>query len=337
MPELSVVLPCYNEAPVLDQLYDRLSSEANTWDLSYEVVIVDDGSEAETWEKLEDLHQRDDRWKLIRLSRNFGHQTAISAGLYYASGDAVAIMDADLQDPPEVVGRFIEKWREGYEVVYAIRRNRKEGIWKRLAYRTFYRALARVSQPQIPIDSGDFCLMDRQVVDLINAMPEENRFVRGLRAWAGFRQTGVEYERQERAEGDPKYTLSKLVKLAIDGLFSFSTFPLRLATYLGFAVSLIAFLGVVFTLGQGLFPEWFAEFGLEPVPGYTTIVISILFLGGVQLLCLGIVGEYVGRVYDEVKKRPLWVVQETVGEIGTSDAYDTNAIMEKMGYWPDET
>lgn len=312
-PLVSVVVPCYNEEAVLDELYRRLSQATSTWEEDAEVVLVDDGSTDETWKKMKTIRQRNSRWKIVRFARNFGHQTAVSAGLQYATGDAVIVMDADLQDPPEELDRFIAKWKEGYEVVYAIRKQRKENALKRAAYKGFYRLLSSVSNLDIPLDSGDFCLMDRTVVDLINQMPEKNRFVRGLRAWAGFRQTGLEYERQERAEGDPKYTFSKLMKLAVDGIFSFSTAPLRLATFFGLFVSAVAFLGIGFTLAQRLFADWFAQFGLAPVPGYATITISVLFIGGVQLVCLGLVGEYVGRIYDETKRRPAWIVQDENG------------------------
>jgi dolichol-phosphate mannosyltransferase len=240
--------------------------------------------------------------------------------LYHANGDAVVVMDADLQDPPSVVGQFIAAWTDGAEVAYGVRRARKEHGLKRLAYRGFYRLLTRLARRPIPVDSGDFCLMDRRVVDVLNRMPEKNRFVRGLRAWTGFRQVGIPYERAARHAGESKYTLGGLVQLAIDGLFSFSTTPLRLATFAGFCVSAVAFIGALFTLAQGLFPDVFAAYGLRPVPGFVTTVISILFIGGVQLICVGIIGEYVGRIYDEVKGRPLWVLRETTGWTDVSDA-----------------
>lgn len=313
VPLVSVVVPCYNEEDVLGELYRRLSQAVGNWEETAEIVLVDDGSTDATWSKMEAIRQKDSRWRIVRFSRNFGHQTAVSAGLRYAAGSAVIVMDADLQDPPEELHRFISKWKDGYEVVYAVRKHRKRGTLKRIAYKTFYRLLSGFSNHDIPLDSGDFCLMDRTVVDLINRMPEKNRFVRGLRAWAGFRKTGIEYERRERAGGEPKYTGTKLLKLAADGIFSFSATPLRLATVLGLVVSGISFLGAGFTLFQRLFPDWFAQFGLAPVPGYATIVISILFVGGVQLVCIGLVGEYVGRIYDETKQRPAWVVQEEQG------------------------
>lgn len=310
---ISVVIPCYNEpAEVLEPLYTRLSAAAASWNEPYEVIVVDDGSRDATWALLRGIHERDSRWRIIRFARNFGHQTAVSAGLSHTRGDCVIVIDADLQDPPEELHRFLDKWREGYDVVYAIRTARKEGLLKRSLYSLFYRTLGQLSDVRIPYDSGDFCLMDRRVVALLNSMPEQNRFVRGLRAWVGFRQAGVVYERAARVGGKPQYTIGKLLKLAVDGVFSFSTTPLRAATYLGLIVSAIAFLGMVFTLLQKIFAAQFARIGLAPVPGYPTTLISVLFLGGVQLLCLGVIGEYIGRVYDEVKRRPLWVIREVL-------------------------
>jgi glycosyltransferase involved in cell wall biosynthesis len=310
---ISVVIPCLNEKEVLGDLYRRMSAAADGWAEDYEIIVVDDGSDDETWRRLQEVHKKDERWKLIRLSRNFGHQTALSAGLARARGDAVVLIDADLQDPPEVLQRFIDKWREGYQVVYAVRKKRKEGLLKRLAYGTFYRLLVSVSGTRIPLDSGDFSLMDRKVVDVLNAMPERNRFLRGLRAWVGFRQIGIDYERHARAAGEPQYTLVKLINLAVDGIFSFSFAPLRVATYFGFVVSGFAFLFAVLTLLQTFFGSFFSRFWPNTVPGYATTIIAILFLGGVQLLSLGVLGEYMGRTYEEVKNRPLWVVRETEG------------------------
>jgi dolichol-phosphate mannosyltransferase len=310
---ISVVVPCYNEQEVLPQLYSRLSAAAESWKEPFEVVLVDDGSKDATWELIRDICIRDPRWRAIRLARNFGHQVALSAGIHYAVGDCVLVIDADLQDPPEELFRFIKKWREGYQVVYGIRTKRKENIAKRLSYKAFYRLLGCLANIHIPLDSGDFCLMDRRVVDLLRRMPERNRFVRGLRSWVGFRQIGLEYERDARAAGEVKYTLRKLLRLAFDGILSFSTVPLRLATYFGFCVSLVALLGAVFTFFQRLFASWFATIGFGPVPGFATTVIGVLFLGGVQLICLGIIGEYLGRIYDEVKGRPLWTTFEVLG------------------------
>ncbi len=310
---ISIVVPCYNETEVIDELYERLTQAAEKWHEPFEVIIVDDGSREDFWQKLAMIHSKDSRWKALRFSRNFGHQTAVSAGLYHADGDAVIVIDGDLQDPPEELYRFIDKWKEGYDVVFAIRQKRKENIFKRGCYKLFYRILSGASETLIPEDAGDFALIDRKVLQVINAMPEENRFVRGLRAWSGFRQTGLAYERQARAGGAPKYSFAKLVQLAIDGIFSFSAAPLRLATKLGLLTSAVSLAGAVFTFLQRIFADQFLKIGLAPVPGFATIVIAMLFLGGVQLICLGILGEYIGRIYDEVKQRPSWVIQEGLG------------------------
>jgi dolichol-phosphate mannosyltransferase len=316
MAKITTIIPCYNEATVLPLLFDRFTAAADRWQMDWNVICVDDGSSDSTWEVLCRQNSLDSRWQALALARNFGHQTAVSAGLYHADGDVAVVIDADLQDPPEELGRFIDKWREGYDVVYAIRKQRKEGPLKRFCYWSFYRLAAPLVSFPIPLDTGDFCVMDRKVVDVLKSMPERNRFVRGLRAWAGFKQTGLEYERQARAAGEVKYTFRKLLKLALDGIFSFSLVPLKLATWLGFVVSLLASGGILFTMIQRLFPRWFAGIGLEPVPGYATIVIAVLFMGGVQLTCLGILGEYLGRIFDEVKRRPQWVFRDSVGVRG---------------------
>ena len=313
MQKISVIVPCFNEEEVLPKLFERLNAVAQNWGMDWEIICVDDGSQDRTWQLLKAQNLRDDRWRGLSFARNFGHQTAVSAGLHFAAGDAVVVIDADLQDPPEEIARLVGKWREGYEVIYAVRQKRKEGPAKKFCYWAFYRLMARLVPFEMPLDSGDFCLLDRRVVDVIKAMPERNRFVRGLRAWSGFRQTGLTYERDARLAGEPKYNLQRLVKLALDGLFSFSVVPLRVTTYLGLAVSLCAFFGVVFTLIQKLFAAQFARIGLAPGAGFPTIVISVLFLGGVQLICLGILGEYIGRIYDEVKGRPLWIVRDSAG------------------------
>lgn len=310
---VSLVIPCHNEAEVLPILFERVNAVAALWDAQLEVILVDDGSRDATWQIMRTLHERDPRWKLVQLSRNFGHQTAVWTGLKHVTGDLVAVLDADLQDPPEVLGDFFDRWEAGYDVVYAVRRKRKEGWFKRLAYHTFYRLMASMAEINVPLDSGDFCLMDRDVVDVMLRSGEMRPFVRGIRAWVGFPQIGVEYERDERKAGEISYTLPKLFALALDGILSFSTRPLRLATWLGLAVSGLALLGCLFTLTQWFFAPQFAAVGLAPVPGYATIVMSILFLGGVQLICLGILGEYVGRIYENVKHRPQYVVCQTVG------------------------
>lgn len=311
--KISLVIPCYNEETVLDQLVARVTKSANSWKYDWEVVCVDDGSKDATWQKLVDQNKKDPRWKALSFSRNFGHQTAISCGLSLAQGNAIIVMDADLQDPPEELHRYITKWEEGYDVIYAVRTKRKEAFFKRFAYQSFYRILSKLVDFNIPLDSGDFSLMDRKVVEVLNSMPERNRFVRGLRAWSGFKQIGLEYERAERVAGETKYSFRKLLKLAFDGIFSFSTVPLTLATYLGLIVSGIALLGAIFTLLQKVFSDWFTKIGLGPVPGYPTTLISILFLGGIQLVFLGIIGNYLSRIYDEVKDRPQWIIKEKVG------------------------
>ena len=311
--KVSVVIPCYNEQEVLPELFRRLAATAETWDCDWDILCVDDGSCDRTWPLLVAQQARDPRWRALSLARNFGHQTAVSAGIYHADGDAVIVMDADLQDPPEELARFIRKWQEGFEVVYAIREKRKEGWLKKFCYWLFYRLLARVTPFEIPLDSGDFCLLDRKVVAVLKSMPERSRFVRGLRAWAGFRQTGLAYERQARAAGEAKYNFRKLLTLALDGIFSFSTMPLTLVAQVGMWISGISFLGILWALATKIFSDIFSRHGFPPVQGFTTIVILILFLGGIQMMSLGIIGEYIGRIYDEVKRRPPWVIQASAG------------------------
>ena len=314
MPQkISIIVPCFNEAAVLPMLFERLQSTAPSWGVDYEVICVDDGSSDRTWALLQEQNRRDARWRGLSFARNFGHQTAVSAGLHFATGDAVVVIDADLQDPPEAIAPLLAKWRAGFEVVYATRRQRRDPLLKRTLAWGFYRVLSRLTPLSLPADAGDFCLLDRRVVNVIKSLPERNRYLRGLRTWCGYRQTSVAFDRAERAAGRPQYTLKKSFKLAMDGLFSFSAAPLRLATHLGLWVSGFAFFGVVFTLAQKLFASQFAKIGLAPGAGFPTIVISILFLGGVQLICLGILGEYIGRIYDEVKGRPLWVIRESAG------------------------
>ena len=310
---ISVVIPCYFEEGALPQLFERLTRACESWGRPWEVICVDDGSEDQTLPLLKGFHAKDARWKVLSLSRNFGHQTAISAGLFHASGEAVIIIDADLQDPPEELHKFIAKWEEGYDVVYGIRRSRKEGPLKRFCYWAFYRIMTKMVSFEIPLDTGDFCIMSRRMLSALNQMPERNRFLRGLRAWAGFKQIGMPYERHERAAGKPKYTFKKLIKLALDGLVSFSGLPLRFSAHLGFVISFFALLGMFFTLLQRIFKQSFESLGIGPVPGFATIVVAILFLGGVQLIFLGVIGEYLFRIFEEVKRRPNWVIKESVG------------------------
>lgn len=308
--DISIVIPCYNEEEVLPLLYRRLNDLVSTWSDSVEIICVNDGSRDKTWPKLLEITRLDPKWKAICLSRNFGHQAAVSAGLYHAKGACVCVIDADLQDPPETLERFIAKWKDGSDVVYGVRKQRKDTLSKRFLAWSFYRIIACLVSIKIPPDSGDFCLMDRKVVDIMNSLPEKSRYLRGLRVWCGFKHTPVEFDRDARAAGEPQYTFRKSLKLAMDGIFSFSAVPLALASHAGLWVSGLALAGMLFTLAQRLFRTWFAMIGLEPGPGFTTIVISILFLGGIQLICLGIVGEYLGRIYDEVKGRPAWIASE---------------------------
>jgi len=310
---ISIVIPCYNESDVLDALFERVQAVGETLGRAYEVILVDDGSTDDTRQRIAALHEKDARWKILALSRNFGHQTAVSAGIHYAQGDAVIVMDGDLQDPPELIPQLIATWEKGSEVVYAVRRTRKESWWLRTAYKTFYRILARASAIHIPLDSGDFCLMDRSVVNVLRAMPERCRFVRGMRSWAGFRQTGLEYDRDERQAGASKYTFRKLLRLALDGMVSFSYAPLKLASWMGFTVSFISGLVLIFLLFDAFFQ--FELFGLQvrDVQGRASFLAGILFIGGAQLLVLGILGEYLGRVFDETKSRPPWVIAQSNG------------------------
>lgn len=304
---LSVVLPVYNERENLDALLARLLPvlERETGD-RFEVLFVDDGSRDGSAEILDAFHARDPRLKVLHFSRNFGHQPALQAGLDVADGDAVVLMDADLQDPPEVLSRFLTEWRAGFDVVYAVRRKRKERLLKRTTYALFYRTMKAIAEIDVPVDAGDFCLLDRAVVDTLVALRERNRFLRGLRSWVGFRQLGIEYERESRHAGNPKYTLRALIRLAVSGYVGFSTMPLRAASWFGFAC---AVLGALIAL-------WAVATKLMDIPsprGWASTMGAILFIGGGQLLMLGVVGEYLSRVYDEVRQRPLYIVRSRVG------------------------
>jgi len=305
--QISVVFPVFNERENLSTLLSRVHPvlERETRG-SFEVVFVDDGSRDGSAQVLDGISERDNRYKVIHFSRNFGHQAALQAGLDSACGDAVVLMDADLQDPPELISKLIAKWREGYEVVYAIRKKRKEAAWKRLAYNLFYRTMRLIAEIDAPLDAGDFCLMDKRVVDTLVALRERNRFLRGLRSWVGFRQLGIEYERDARNAGEPKYTLRKLIGLAISGYVGFSSMPLRLAAWLGACCASAGFLVLTWAV--------LSKFITPNVPqGWASTIAVILFVGGVQLMMLGVIGEYLGRVYDEVRVRPLYVVSSRVG------------------------
>jgi glycosyltransferase involved in cell wall biosynthesis len=303
-PELSVVVPVYNEEESLDALYTALHALLSSLGIAFEVVMVNDGSRDRSREMLAGIAERDGRFRAIHFSRNFGHQAAVTAGLRYARGRAIVVMDADLQDPPELLGQMLARWREGYHVVYAQRVKRHRETWfKRSMAFAYYRLLQRLTDVEIPSDTGDFCLMDRKVVDLLNSMPERNRYIRGLRAWIGFRQIAIPFERPPRFAGEVKYTFWKSLGLAVNGIVSFSKVPLRLATYLGLFVSAASFLLGIYFIVEKLRGEL-------PVRGWASTVVIILFLGGIQLLTIGVVGEYLSRIYDEVKKRPMYVVSD---------------------------
>ncbi len=308
-PDVSIVVPAFNEEGNLPVIYRRLVAALAPLDLKWELLFVNDGSRDASADVIASLAKADARVTALDLARNFGHQAAISAGLDHSRGRAVIIMDADLQDPPEELPRFIAHWREGYDVVYAVRRMRPENWFKRTAYSAFYRLLRRISAIPIPLDAGDFSLMDRRVVDLLEAMPERNRFLRGMRSWVGLKQIGVSYERGERLSGRSNYTLGRLIALALDGLFSFSFLPLRVISLTGLAVSALSIILALAYAIQKIVS------GLEPA-GFATIVVSVFFFSGVQLITLGVLGEYVGRIFEEVRRRPLYVVRQIVRQEG---------------------
>ncbi len=306
-PTLSIVAPVYNEEAILHELYKRVSETMETLGESWELVLVNDGSWDRSYEIMLELHEQDQRVHIVNFSRNFGHQIAITAGMDYAQGQAVVIIDADLQDPPGVILEMVDKWREGYEVVYAIRRERKgETRFKLWTAKMFYRLINKITGVNIPLDTGDFRLLDRKAVDALRRIREHHRFMRGLSVWIGFRQTGVTYVREERYAGETKYPLSKMLRFAMDGITSFSYLPLQFATYIGFIIAGFSVLGILITIILRLS-------GSQAFYGQATTLVMVLFLGGIQLISLGIIGEYLGRIYDEVKNRPLYIVDEAVG------------------------
>jgi polyisoprenyl-phosphate glycosyltransferase len=306
-PTLSVVAPVYNEEAILHELYRRLVAVLDGAGLDWELVLVNDGSRDRSPEIMRELHAADSRVKVVDFARNFGHQVAITAGADYAQGEAVVIIDADLQDPPETILDLLAKWREGYEVVYAVRAERKGETWfKEFTAKAFYRIIYKITDISIPMDTGDFRLMDRKVVEALRTMREKHRFMRGMSVWVGFKQVGVEYVRAERYAGETKYPLKKMLKFALDGITSFSYFPLQVATYVGFIAAALAILGIILTVILRLT-------GSHAFYGQATTLVAVLFLGGVQLISLGIIGEYLGRIYDEVKGRPLYIVREALG------------------------
>lgn len=312
-PLLSIVVPLFDEEAVVPALAERITRCAAALDADVEIVAVDDGSRDRTGELLRDWAKRDPRVVVLVFARNFGHQMALSAGLEEARGEVVALLDGDLQDPPELLPEMLARWRAGFDVVYGVRRNRQEGLLLRGAYALFYRLLRRAAQIDIPLDAGDFCLLDRRVVDVLVALPERSRFLRGLRSWTGFRQAGLPYDRAPRAGGRAKYTWRPLVELGLDGIVSFSHLPLRLASWLGFATAALALAALAF-----YFVWWLTGFELggrrpQDVAGFMTLTTLLLFFAGVQLLSLGLLGEYVGRIFVEVKRRPGWIVAERIG------------------------
>jgi dolichol-phosphate mannosyltransferase len=309
---ISIVIPTYNEEDGLDELYRRIVDASPAWQEDFEIIIVDDGSRDRTLEICTRIGSVDPRFKVLSLSRNFGHQPAVAAGLMHARGTIVTVMDADLQDPPEELLSFIRKIREGWDVVYAIRTKRKEGPLKRLCYWAYYRILKHLATLEIPLDAGDFCVMRGEVVDAMNRLPERNRFARGLRSWVGFRQTGLAYERSARFAGEPKYNFRKLFKLATDGIINFSYRPLQLIMTTGLVLAFVCLLLAAFILVQYLTNWTVVGFNPHNARGWTSLMLTILFLFAVNLLSMGILGEYMGRLFEEVKHRPTWIVKQTI-------------------------
>jgi polyisoprenyl-phosphate glycosyltransferase len=304
VPTYSVVVPAHNEAGAIGELAARLGKVMDALDGDAEAILVDDGSEDSTYELMLGVARADPRFRVVRLSRNFGHQTALTAGIDLSSGDAVVVLDADLQDPPEVILELASRWREGYDVVYAVRDIREgETRFKRVTATAFYRAFNRISEVKVPVDVGDFRLVDRRVLDVFARMRESNRFVRGMFSWIGLRQIGVLYRRHERFAGETNYSLRKMLRFAATGLIGFSSAPLRAALKLGFLVSLVAF-------ALGIWSLIVKATGFYNVPGWTSIVVVTTFIGGIQLIVLGVIGEYIGDIHAEVKQRPLYVISE---------------------------
>lgn len=310
-PKYSIIAPVYNEKDSLPALFPRIKEVMDQTGEEWELILVDDGSRDGSTDFIRELAKEDERVRPVIFARNFGHQIAVTAGLDYCRGDAVVIIDADLQDPPEVILDLIAKWREGFEVVYAVRAEREGETWfKKMTASAFYRLIYRITDVKIPLDTGDFRLLDRKVVNVMSKMRERHRFLRGMSTWVGFRQIGVEYKRAARFAGETKYPFKKMLKLALNAVTGFSYFPLQLATYLGFisaALSIIA-IPIVIIMRANSSPQF---------TGQATTLIAVLFFGGVQLISLGIIGEYIGRIYDEVKGRPIYIVAE-----GPTDDYD---------------
>ena len=308
---LGIIIPCFNEEEVIPKLLAELDGFAATVPYLVYVLFIDDGSRDRTYEMLRKACADDSHKACLRFSRNFGHQTAVTAGLAHIRGDVIGVIDADLQDPLAALGQMVEQWKAGFDVVYGVRRNRKEGAVLRFCYSAFYRILKKMANIDIPLDSGDFCIMDRRVVDVINAMPEHSRFIRGLRGWVGFEQIGFEYDRSARAAGQTKYNFSRLMKLAFDGIVSFSTVPLRLASLLGLIAGTFGLLYLLYAIVVKIVDP------TAPI-GWASTIAVIVFFGGVQLIVLGIIGEYLGRVFEESKGRPLYIVEQRDGWLNES-------------------
>jgi dolichol-phosphate mannosyltransferase len=304
---LSVIVPCYNEEAVIEHTHARLEAALRGITADFEIIYVDDGSRDRTPELLAGLQRSHSQVRVLRLSRNFGHQIAVSAGLDYASGDAVVLIDADLQDPPEVIAGMVEKWREGFQVVYGVRSERSgETRFKLWTARAFYRLINKLSEVPIPLDTGDFRLMDRAVVDALKRMREKHRMLRAMTSWVGFRQVALPYERAERFAGESKYPLRKMLAFALDGIISFSAIPLKVVTMVGLTFSALSVIGIIYALVMRLLTDNWVE-------GWTLIFITLLLIGGLQFLFLGVLGEYVGRIYSEAKDRPLFLIMEELG------------------------
>lgn len=303
-PVFTIIAPIFNELENLPILYDRISKIMDQTGQSWELILVDDGSTDGSTDLIRSIAKKDERIRPVIFARNFGHQIAVTAGLDYSRGQAVVIIDADLQDPPEVVLQLIEKWQEGFEVVYAVRSEREgETFFKKVTASVFYRLIFRITDVKIPMDTGDFRLMDRKVVNVMNSMREHHRFLRGMSAWVGFKQVGVSYKRAARLAGETKYPFKKMLKLALTAITGFSYVPLQIATYVGFISAGISLIAIPVVILMRML-------GSQQFTGQATTLIAVLFLGGVQLISLGILGEYIGRIYDEVKGRPLYIVSE---------------------------
>jgi dolichol-phosphate mannosyltransferase len=319
-PFLSVVTPLFNEELVVKHMYERLTRVLEGNHLDYEIIMINDGSRDRTLPIARELCQRDRRIRLVSFSRNFGHQIAITAGMDRAVGQVVVIIDADLQDPPEMIIEMIKKWKQGYHVVYGVRKKREgESFFKLLTAALFYRILRKVTAVDIPVDTGDFRLMDRKVVEQLKNMPERSRFIRGMVSWVGFKQDKVEYVREKRFGGETKFPLTKMLRFAIDGMLSFSQLPLQISSILGLLCAFVSFVFIIYgLLMKYLYPELMVQ-------GWTSIFVAFLFLGGVQLLSIGILGEYLGRMFDEIKRRPLYIVEEEMNH-----GFDNGSVADEL-------